>query len=460
MSNRTAEVVICGAGIAGIAAAYHLSVNYGLKNIALVDERPPLSLTSDKSSECYRNWWPGPGDAMVGLMNRSIDILEEMARQSGNRINLSRRGYLYATADPARMAALTRIAEEAAQFGAGPVRYHTGAPGEAAYEPPSRRGFEDQPTGSDVFTDRALIQEQFPYLSDTTLGVVHARRCGWMSAYQYGMLMLEAARANGTQLVEGRVEGVQVEGGRVRGVRVAVAGREETIATGTFVNAAGPFAHLVARMVGVELPLFHERHLKVALKDHLGVIPRHAPMLIWMDAQYLPWTEEERAMLAESTETRHLLAEFPAQVHGRPEGEGDSPVLLALWTYDLDPVEPVFPLPVAPDYPEIVLRGMTTMLPGLRVYLDRMPKPFIDGGYYTKTRENRPLVGPLPVEGAYLIGALGGFGVMASAAAGELLAAHVAGGQLPPYAPAFDLRRYDDPAYRALLARWGESGQL
>ena len=34
----------------------------------------PLSLTSDKSTECYRNWWPGPGDAMVRLMNRSIDL--------------------------------------------------------------------------------------------------------------------------------------------------------------------------------------------------------------------------------------------------------------------------------------------------------------------------------------------------------------------------------------------------
>ena len=30
----------------------------------------------------------------------------------------------------------------------------------------------------------------------------------------------------------------------------------------------------------------------------------------------------------------------------------------------------------------------------------------IDGGYYCKTQENRPLVGPLPVAGAYMIGAL------------------------------------------------------
>jgi hypothetical protein len=51
---------------------------------------------------------------------------------------------------------------------------------------------------------------------------------------------------------------------------------------------------------------------------------------------------------------------------------------------------------------------------------------------------------------------------MSAPALGEILAAHLAGsrGSLPPYAPAFHLDRYADPAYRQLLARWGESGQL
>jgi glycine/D-amino acid oxidase-like deaminating enzyme len=83
----TANVVICGAGIAGVSAAYHLALRHGLQNVVLVDERPPLTLTSDKSTECYRNWWPGPGDAMVSLMNRSIDLMEDLARESGNAFN-------------------------------------------------------------------------------------------------------------------------------------------------------------------------------------------------------------------------------------------------------------------------------------------------------------------------------------------------------------------------------------
>jgi glycine/D-amino acid oxidase-like deaminating enzyme len=50
MGVRTADVVICGAGIAGVSAAYQLAVRHGVRNVVLVDERPPLTLTSDKST--------------------------------------------------------------------------------------------------------------------------------------------------------------------------------------------------------------------------------------------------------------------------------------------------------------------------------------------------------------------------------------------------------------------------
>jgi sarcosine oxidase, subunit beta len=49
---------------------------------------------------------------------------------------------------------------------------------------------------------------------------------------------------------------------------------------------------------------------------------------------------------------------------------------------------------------------------------------------------------------------------MAACAAGELLAAHIAGGSLPTHAPAFALSRYDDPTYQQQLAAWGGTGQL
>ncbi|MFB0508729.1 MAG: NAD(P)/FAD-dependent oxidoreductase [Thermodesulfobacteriota bacterium] len=460
MTNSTADVVICGAGIAGISAAYHLTVKHGIKNVVLIDEQAPLSVTSDKSTECYRNWWPGPGDAMVSLMNRSIDILEDLANESNNLFLLNRRGYVFATANRARIADFKRIAEEAAELGAGPVRYHRGQPDDPAYSPSSVQGFENQLTGSDIILDPAIIRKHFPYLSEHTIALVHARRCGWLSAQQMGMYMLERARERGTRLLEAQVEGVEVIGDRVRSVRLSEGSTPGTISTHNFVNAAGPFLKEVGQMVEVDLPVFHELHAKVAFKDTLGAVPRDAPLIIWTDPMSLLWSEEERSMLAESEDTKWLLDEFPSGVHARPEGGSDSNIVLIIWTYDIIPVEPVFPISFDPYYAEIAMRGLASMIPEMKAYFGRMPKPLVDGGYYTKTRENRPLIGPLPVEGAYVIGALSGFGIMAGCASGELLAAHVTGSELPHYAPAFRLERYEDLEYQKLLESWSETGQL
>src|SRR6266851_6970089 len=140
MERTTGAVVICGAGIAGVAAAYHLAVRRGVRDVVVVDERPPLTLTSDKSAECYRNWWPGPGDDQVALMNRSIDLLEELARESGNIFRLNRRGYLFATAEAGRVAQFERAAKEAAVLGAGPLRLHATAA--SNYQPAAAEGFD------------------------------------------------------------------------------------------------------------------------------------------------------------------------------------------------------------------------------------------------------------------------------------------------------------------------------
>jgi glycine/D-amino acid oxidase-like deaminating enzyme len=460
MTTSSAEIVICGAGIAGISTAYHLAVKESVQDIVLIDERPPLSLTSDKSTECYRNWWPGPGDAMVSMTNRSIDILEELAGESGNVFNLNRRGYIFATADPKRLNDFKNHAEEATALGAGPVRYHTGHPDDPEYHPAPECGYEDQPLGSDVITDVALIQKHFPYLTEKTAAVVHARRCGFFSAQQLGMYMLNRAREYGVRLVEGHVESVEVINGQVTGVRLSQGESPGKINTSNFVNAAGPFLKPVGKMVGADLPVFSELHANVSIRDTLGVFPRDAGLLIWSDPQFLPWTKDERKLIDQEGDLSYLLDEFPHSVHARPDGPLDSPIVLLLWTYHLDPVEPVFPLKFDPHYPEIVLRGLSTMIPGMKKYFSKMPKPYVDGGYYTKTQENRPLIGPLPTKGSWVIGALSGFGLMSSPACGELLAAHITGKKLPDYAPWFLLERYQDAAYQDLLLNWSDTGQI
>ena len=161
--KSSVDVVICGAGIAGISAAYHLSVKHGLKDILLVDDRPPLSLTSDKSTECYRNWWPGPGEAMVALMNRSIDLMEELARQNNNAFHLNRRGYLYLTADPTDVGNFIKAVSEPPTLGAGELRVHQGRGGDPQYQPAPAEGFEGQPTGADLILEPSLFRKHFPF---------------------------------------------------------------------------------------------------------------------------------------------------------------------------------------------------------------------------------------------------------------------------------------------------------
>ena len=457
MTQTSERIVICGAGIAGIAAAYYLAVEHGRRNVVVVEEGHPLSLTSDKSTEAYRNWWPGPDRAMTAFMNRSIDLMEGIAHASGNRINLNRRGYLYATADAGKVAWLHEMARAAEAAGSGPVRVHDTASSPYA---PSPEGGSDPPlTGADLLTDRSLIRRHFPFLAPDTIAALHARRAGWLSAQQLGMALLEAARERGVRLLRGRVVGVDAGGGRVRSVHIDAAGERRSLEASHLVLAAGPMQKEMAGLIGVDLPIVAERHRKVSFADPLGIM-RTAPMLIWLDEQHLPWSHDERAALAQDDDARWLLGRFPAGVHGRPEGGGATASLLILFNHDHGPCDPVFPLPEAPHYAEIALRAMATMVPGLAAYIGRSGRPHVDGGYYIKTRENRPLIGPLPVEGAHVCGAFSGFGVMASCAAGELVARHITERALPDYAPAFLLSRYQDGAYCALLDAWGDGGQL
>ena len=450
--NRLADIIVCGAGITGVAAAYFLN-KAGVKNVLLLDERPPLSFTSDKSTECYRNWWP---DAeMLALMNRSIDLMEELANENGNVFQMNRRGYLYVTANESSVGDLETASRQTSSLGAGPIRVHSSA--SLCSQPSPADGFYDQPTGADLLIGNELIRKYFPYITERAVAALHVRRAGWLSAQQLGMYLLETARKRGVQFESARVTGVDVENGSVKGVRL---GSGERVNSPIFINAAGPYLKEVGKLLGIELPVQTELHLKAAVKDPLSVVGREAPLLIWTDPQSLPWEDEEREALAEDDETRWLTESFPSGVHTRPEGAGESQTILMLWEYQTKVMEPVWPPKMDEQYPEVALRGLSAMLPRMKEYFGRMPRPQLDGGYYTKTRENRPLVGPMSAEGAYVIGAVSGYGIMSACGVGDLLAMHVNGGELPSYALAFELSRYENPEYTKRLENWGENGQL
>lgn len=456
------DVAVIGAGIAGIAAC-HALIRTGTTRIALIDCGSPLSLTSDKSTECFRNFWPGPDSAMAEMMNDSIAHLQNLTEKSGDRFQMRQHGYLFATANQQEIELLKEQAHLNEQYGGGALRIHDQSHSNAThpirYQQSPNDGIDRTLTGADLITNHELIRQNFPYLADNTNGVLHVRNCGSVSAQQLGMYLLEESRDSGVELINGNFTGIQTSAGQLSGVELQTTAGSVEVQTNALVLATGPNLKSSAKIAGTNLPVLVEPHVKITMADKLGVIPRDAPLIIWNDPVDLPWTEEERQLLMSSPETRHLTNTFPAGVHGRPVGSGDQ--IFIYWTFNNNGLEsPVFPIEHEPHFPEILLRGMARMIPGLTTYFDRMPKPYIDGGYYTKTSDNRPLIGPMDIPGTFVCGAYSGYGIMASCAGGDLLAAHVTGQPMPGYAKAFDAKRFSDEAYVDKIAGLATAGQI
>ena len=251
------------------------------------------------------------------------------------------------TADQNRIPHLTERSERISSLGAGRLRIHR--PEASTYQPAPLEGFHNQPEGADLLLGSSLIQEHFPYISEKAVAAFHARRAGWLSAQQLGMYLLDTARKLGVRFESARVTGVDTDHDRVTGVRLDSGKR---IDTPIFVNAAGPYLKEVGAMFGVDIPVVTELHLKAAIRDTLAVVGRDAPLLIWNDPQSLPWSDEERAFLADDPETTWLTEPFPAGAHTRPEGTGDSQTILMLWDYREKATKPVWPPELDEGYPE------------------------------------------------------------------------------------------------------------
>jgi glycine/D-amino acid oxidase-like deaminating enzyme len=432
----TEKIVIVGAGMGGVSAAYYLAVHHGATNVTLVDERDPLTLTSDKGTQGYRNWWPGPDDTMLRFISRSIDLMERAANDTGNTFRLNRRGYLFATANESSVSEMRATAARVSSFGMGPLREHES---HATYAAAPAEGFRDQPTGADLLLGESA-HEAFPFLSRETRAALHVRRAGWMNAPAMGMWMLRQAVSAGVTFVRDGVRTVDSIGGRVSAVQTASGQRIEA---DRVVLAAGPKLHGIARTLDIALPLHHELHAKVTFRDVQGVIPRSAPFTIWND----PVTLGDQ--------------QFPAGVHVRPVDGPHGDELFAIWTYHTEQCIPSWPPVFEAEYAQNCIRGLADMAPGMHVYENAVDFGVTDGGYYCKAPDNRPLIGALPIEGVYVLGALSGTGIMSSHASGELLALHVTGKPLPDYASAFLPSRFDSAEYVAQVEAWGRmTGQL
>jgi glycine/D-amino acid oxidase-like deaminating enzyme len=219
-------------------------------------------------------------------------------------------------------------------------------------------------------------------------------------------------------------------------------------------------------MLGFELPVKNIFQQKIAFEDHLAAIPRDMPFSIDLDAKQLNWSDEERQLLTDDPELAWLADKLPGGTHCRPDGGPNGKWVKLGWAYNEQSVkEPQDDLANEPaidqSFPEIVIRGAAAFIPALQSYVSSPPIRFSHyGGYYTMTDENWPLIGPLDNQGAFVIGALSGFGSMAACAAGKLCADTICGGRLPSYANDLSLARLGNKDLMAELAASNSKGLL
>ena len=423
---KHANIAICGAGIAGIATAWSLAVKYRQQKIILIDKHQPMSLTTSKSGENFRDYWPHP--CMTALTRHSIDMMQALADGSDNAFEMRYSGYDFVSE-----------AEGREIFPSGSL---TG---------PDNIGHVLRITGSEN------IQASRPYLGHSIRQVVRFKQAGAIDVYTLGSLLLAQARQAGVELYRASIEGIEQASPGYR-LDLSSNGAPASLEAQKLVLTPGPFINELAEMLGITLPVESILQRKFVIPDPQKIIPRDMPFTIFADPQYLAWSEEDKDLIARDPEYRWLLDEFPAGLHIKPEGASN---IKLGWAYNREPESPKWETSDDFDFPNITLRGASRFIPDLASYVENPPTPIIQfSGYYTRTPENLPLIGPLELENLFTVSALSGFGTMAACAAGELCAGWMSGGELPEYAAYFHPDRYRNATLMAEIDQIGSDGQL
>ncbi len=422
---KRCEIAIAGAGIAGIATAYYLAVKYGKNQVVLVDRLVPMSLTTSRSGENIRDYWPD--SCMASFVGRSLDLMQNLADENDNPFDLRFSGYDFVSESAEREVFPSKHLRE------------------------SRQGLTRS-------RDAQAIRRWYPYLADTIRQVVHIERAGAVDVHALGSLLLAKARGRGVELVNGTIEAIEQHSAGFE-LRLRAPDSELRVVADSLVLAAGPFVNELAAMVGLELPIENILQRKIIIPDPEDLIPRDMPFTVFADPQTLNCSAEETELIENDPDHRWLLGEFPAGLHVKPESAAQ---IKLGWAYNRVPEPPRWDPPDDLEFANIVLRGASRFIPALSRYAeDRIPTPVVQySGYYTRTRENWPVIGPLQLEGVYAVAALSGYGTMCACAAGELCADWMMGGSLPDFARAFHPDRYQDRAVLAQIDDLESDGQL
>lgn len=236
----SADVVIVGAGIMGLATAYHLAKDHARRRILVLDASYLCGGASGRNGGGIRAQWSS--EANVRLMQESLAMCKDFAHQ--HRINTWFRqgGYLFLARDERRAGELQKSVELQRRLGLK-TRSIDAAEAREIVPQLEPRGI----TAASFNPDDAVV---FPW--PFVWGYAEGARALGVDIHTF-------CRVDAVETSAGKVSGVQTERGAVRAPLV--------------VNACGAFSPELAASLGIELPTRPHRHEICAsepLKPFLG----------------------------------------------------------------------------------------------------------------------------------------------------------------------------------------------
>ncbi|HHT84284.1 MAG: NAD(P)/FAD-dependent oxidoreductase [Bacillota bacterium] len=226
--KTTADAVVIGGGVVGAAIAYNLA-KYGLKNIVLCEKDTFASGSTGRCGAGVREQWGAEGN--IRMCKAAIDIFENLQEELeyDYDIEFVQKGYLM----------LAYIEKEWEQFNVNIKVQHKLGVNAVALTPQEAR-------------------EIVPTLNTEGLyGATFNARDGHANPFHTTRAYLKAfERLGGEVCFFTEVTGIEKTNGRIQGVKTT----KGDISAPVVVNAAGPWAAPVASMVGVDLPVYTERH--------------------------------------------------------------------------------------------------------------------------------------------------------------------------------------------------------
>jgi sarcosine oxidase subunit beta len=351
--QATAEVVIVGAGIVGASIAFHLT-EAGCRDVLVLERETRLGLGSTgKSMGGVRAQFATEVNIRMSLY--SIPFFAQFQDATGFESGYKPHGYLFAATSDSHLAYL-----------------------KANFQLQSALGLR----GAELLQPGDIVRMLPQIRSDDIVGGTFCPTDGFVDPYSVMTGFLGKAQANGCTLERGvQVTGVQANVGRVTGVQT----NRGDVSCRTVVNAAGPWAALVAKSAGVDLPIYPMRRMLVPTEPFPG-LPDRLPMVIDMSTGF----------------------------HFRPEGIG----LLMAWN---DPGEkPGFQTAFDPAFIEKILTHAVDRVP---CFADLQVNPGrCWAGMYAMSPDHHSILGPVPeLEGFYCANGFSGHGVMHSPATGRIV---------------------------------------